>query len=99
VIRQAMWSNTSAAVCKLQVQFRVGTKTRAQAFTQPQEISSATDLSRHQKVELLRRWEQDLREQITASREGMQKPDDNLGPETRQTVRAALRTLGGPAED
>lgn len=70
-----------------------------QGFTQPQEIFSAPDLSHHQKVELLRCWEQDLREQMTASREGMPKPDDNLGPETLQSVRAALRALGGPAED
>jgi hypothetical protein len=70
-----------------------------QGFAQPQEIFSATDLSRHQKIELLRRWDQDLRQQMTASREGMPKPVDNLGPETLQTVRAALRALGGPAED
>jgi hypothetical protein len=70
-----------------------------QGFAQPQEIFSATDLSRHQKIELLRRWDQDLRQQMTASREGMPKPDDNLGPETLQTVRAALRALAGSAKD
>jgi hypothetical protein len=63
-------------------------------FDSPNEIANALDLSREQKIGLLLQWEQDLRQQMTASREGMRPPEPNRAPETLRSVRALLRSLG-----
>jgi hypothetical protein len=62
-------------------------------FTAPGEIAEATHLTNNQKLELLRRWEQDLRQRMTASREGMPVAKGNLTPETLRAVRASIRRL------
>jgi hypothetical protein len=66
-------------------------------FTTPGEIADAPGLSMAQRIQLLRQWEQDLRQQMTATREGMAPPEPNRAPETLRTVRAWLRRLeAGP---
>ena len=62
-------------------------------FGAPSEIGAATNLSLEQKVTLLREWEQDLRQQMTASREGMAPPNPNSVPELLRAVLVQLRDL------
>jgi len=66
----------------------------SQSFGSPSEIGAATNLSLEQKVKLLREWEQDLRQQMTASREGMEPPEPNPVPELLRAVLVQLRDLG-----
>ncbi len=65
----------------------------------PKEIAAATHLSREDKVGLLRQWERDLRQQMTATREGMKPPEPNLVPETLRKIGAPLRSLEESVED
>lgn len=67
------------------------------SFASPSEIAAA-HLSPQQKIYLLRQWEQDLKQQMTASREGMTPPDPNRVPEMMRLVRDLLRELGEAAE-
>lgn len=62
-------------------------------FATPEELAEATDLAIEQKIELLRQWEQDLRQQMTATREGMAPPEPIRAPETLRAVRALLTRL------
>lgn len=43
----------------------------ASAFATPEEVLERTDLSRDQKIEILRRWEYDASEVAVAEEEGM----------------------------
>jgi len=62
-------------------------------FNSPEEILHSTTLDRDQKIQLLRRWEYDAREQDVAEEEGM----SNEGPPMLQSILQALHTLGsGP---
>jgi hypothetical protein len=70
----------------------------AESFGRPDEIGSATNLSREQKIKLLRDWEQDLRQQMTASREGMEPIEPNPVPELLRAVLVQLRDLGQDPE-
>jgi hypothetical protein len=59
-------------------------------FKTPGEVLANNQLSRAQKIEILRRWEYDVRELEVADEEGMQGPE----PVTLDAVLDALRTLG-----
>lgn len=68
-------------------------------FKKPRDIVERHDLSREQKVEILRRWEYDIRELQVADDESMttkEPPSD--APVTLDTILNALRLLGAPAD-
>ena len=63
-------------------------------FKTPDDVITSDELSREQKIKILRRWEYDVRELEVAEEEGMKGPklvslDDVL---------RALRSLGAPAD-
>ena len=61
----------------------------------PRAVLARKDLGRDEKVELLRQWEQDLREQMVAEEENM--PSSQPLEVTLDEVLNALRELGaGP---
>jgi hypothetical protein len=68
----------------------------AAAFKKPQEVLDSHELSREQKIEILRRWEYDLRELQVAEEESMTPAE----PETvtLDIVLKALNTLGVPSD-
>jgi hypothetical protein len=63
-------------------------------FKTPAEVVQKPDLSREQKIQILRRWEYDARELQVADEESM------TGPQTidLDAVLVALRSLGAPVE-
>jgi hypothetical protein len=63
-------------------------------FKTPEEVLQRKDLSREQKIEILRRWEYDVRELQVAEDESMSGPQ----PVTLDVVLNALRALGAPAD-
>ena len=63
-------------------------------FKTPGEVLANNELTRAQKIEILRRWEYDVRELQVADEEGMEGPE----PVTLDTVLDALRTLGAPED-
>ena len=63
-------------------------------FKTPGEILANNELTGAQKIEILRRWEYDVRELQVADEEGMEGPE----PVTLDTVLDALRTLGAPED-
>ena len=63
-------------------------------FKTPGEILANNELTRAQKIEILRRWEYDVRELQVADEEGMEGPE----PVTLDAVLDALRTLGAPED-
>jgi hypothetical protein len=63
-------------------------------FKTPEELLANNELSRQQKIEILRRWEYDARELQVAEEESMEGPQ----PVTLEAVRGALRVLGAPAD-
>jgi hypothetical protein len=63
-------------------------------FKSPAELLANQDLSRQQKIEILRRWEYDVRELQVAEEEGMEGPQ----PVTLDVVLRALRALDAPAD-
>jgi len=65
-------------------------------FHKPDEIVENNELSREQKIEILRRWEYDVRELQVADEESMTAPR----PErvTLDAVLEALRAVGAPAD-
>jgi len=66
----------------------------ADVFKTPDEVVQRSDLSRDQKIQILRRWEYDARELQVAEEESM------TGPVATglDTILAALRSLGAAAE-
>jgi hypothetical protein len=68
----------------------------ATVFERPEEIVQNNELSREQKIEILRRWEYDARELQVADEESMTAPQAE--PVTLQTILEALRALGAPAD-
>ena len=68
----------------------------ASAFKTPAEIVAYGALSREQKIEILRRWEYDVRELQVADEEGMTTAKPQAV--TLDMIRAALRALGTPAD-
>jgi hypothetical protein len=65
-------------------------------FKNPQDVIETGDLSREQKIEILRRWEYDVRELQVADEEGMAPADPQ--PVILDAVLNALRSLGAPAD-
>jgi hypothetical protein len=65
-------------------------------FDQPEEVVERNDLSREQKIEILRRWEYDARELQVADEEGMAPSDPQ--PVILDAILNALRSLGAPAD-
>jgi hypothetical protein len=63
-------------------------------FKAPEEVLTSNELSREQKINILRRWEYDVRELQVAEEEGMEGPQ----PVTLDAVLGALRALGAPAD-
>jgi hypothetical protein len=61
----------------------------AAVFKSPQEVVSNQELSRQQKIEILRRWEQDATLMEVAEEEGMPGPQ----PKLLQPIRDALHGL------
>ena len=61
----------------------------AAVYKTPQEIVSSQELSREQKLEILRRWEQDAMSMEVAEEEGMPGPQLKL----LQPIRDALHAL------
>jgi len=61
----------------------------AAVFKSPQEVVSSQELSREQKIEILRRWEQDARLMEVAEEESMPGPQ----PKLLQPIRDALHAL------
>lgn len=62
------------------------------SFDSPSQIVNSNDLSKPQKIELLRRWEYDAEQLQAAEGEGMNS-DRNEG-EMLQNVLEALKSLG-----
>ena len=60
------------------------------AYKTPAEILQSTDLSREQKIKLLRQWEYDVREIHVAQEENMTGPE----PVTLAAIHKALGSLG-----
>jgi hypothetical protein len=63
-------------------------------FKTPEALLANNELSREQKIEILRRWEYDVRELQVAEEESMDGPQ----PVTLDAVLSALRALGAPAD-
>jgi len=65
-------------------------------FKKPQDVVEKKDLTREQKIEVLRRWEYDARELQVADEEGMSPdvPQQTL----LDAVLKALRSLGAEAD-
>ena len=61
----------------------------ATVFNSPQEVVSNQELSRDQKIEILRQWEQDARLMEVAEEENMPGPESKL----LQPIRDALHAL------
>ena len=68
----------------------------AATFKNPQQVVDNGMLTREQKIEVLRRWEYDIRELQVADDEGMTAPKPQ--PITLESIFAALRTLGAPRD-
>jgi hypothetical protein len=66
----------------------------ALVFKTPEEVLANNELSREQKIEILQRWEYDVRELQVAEEEGMEGPQ----PITLDVVLRALRALGAAAD-
>jgi len=69
------------------------------AFSRPQEIAEAKDLSLQQKVELLKQWEIDLRGLMVASDENMPSTSPGQTAELLRGVRSQLTRLGAPEHE
>ena len=65
-------------------------------FKQPEEVVRSDDLSRDQKIEILNRWEYDIRQLQVADEESMTAPRPE--PVGLDAVLKALRALGAPAD-
>ncbi len=66
----------------------------ASVFDSPSEVAKAEDLSRKQKIEILRRWEYDARELQVASEENMPGGNSDL----LDKVLEALSALGAKTD-
>ena len=68
----------------------------AAVFRRPDEVINSAELNREQKIEILRRWEYDIRQLQVADEESMTAPQ----PETitLDVVLKALRGLGAAAD-
>jgi hypothetical protein len=69
----------------------------ANAFDSPDQVVTAEQLSREQKVQILRRWDNDSRQLMAAQSEGMTSADS--GSVVLKQVQEALATLGAASTD
>jgi len=67
-------------------------------FKKPQEVVERHDLSREQKIEILRRWAYDVRELQVADDESMTTKKPQEPAVTLDAVLNALRSLGASAD-
>jgi hypothetical protein len=65
-------------------------------FKHPDEVVRSDELSHDQKIEVLRRWEYDLRELQVADDESMTAPKPE--PVALDAVLKSLRAVGAPAD-
>jgi hypothetical protein len=63
-------------------------------FKTPQDLFANDELSRQQKIDILRRWEYDARQLQVAEEESMEGPQ----PVMVDAVLRALRAIGAPAD-
>jgi hypothetical protein len=63
-------------------------------FKTPQELLANNELSREQKIAILRRWEYDVRQLQVAEEESMEGPQ----PVSLPAVLKALRDIGAPVD-
>lgn len=68
----------------------------AAVFHGPKEVVQNSDLSRQQKIEILRRWEYDARQLQVADEESMTAP--RAEPVPLDAILKALRALDAPAD-
>jgi hypothetical protein len=68
----------------------------AAVFKTPQQVIDTNDLSRNQKIEVLRRWEYDVREIQVLDDESTTAKETHAV--TLDSVLAALRSLGAPID-
>jgi hypothetical protein len=73
--------------------WEVSRKSGRLAFRSPSDIKDAAALTVEEKIELLRQWEQDLRELITASGEGMRANHPGRASSVLAEVLAVLHQL------
>ena len=65
----------------------------SKVFARPQDIVDAGDLSLEQKIDLLKNWERDLNQLLTASDESMIGTKPSEVGERLRSVRAMLTSL------
>jgi hypothetical protein len=63
----------------------------AAAFAKPLDVVKDSTLSKTEKVEALDNWEQDARQLMTASNEGMPGPQEGLDPDDHHKMGQVLR--------
>ena len=68
----------------------------AAIFKAPQQVVDTNDLSREQKIEVLRRWEYDVREVQVLDDESLTAKETHAV--TLDSVLTALRSLGAPID-
>jgi hypothetical protein len=76
-----------------QSRYEQGKQKVSLVFAHPNDIKDATDLTHEQKLELLNQWDQDLRELITASGEGMIALHPGNASESLVEAEKAIRQL------
>ena len=64
-------------------------------FKRPEDVIDSNELTREQKIEILKRWEYDARELQVADEESMTAPRPE--PVPLELILQALRSLGAPA--
>lgn len=69
----------------------------ADAFDSPDQVLNTGQLSREQKVQILRRWDDDTRLLLTAQSEGMRAGDG--AAEVLKRIQDALERLDAAASD
>lgn len=69
----------------------------ADAFDSPDQVLNTGELSREQKVQILRRWDDDTRQLLTAQSEGMTSSDG--ASEILKRIQDALEQLDAAATD
>ena len=72
------------------VDYEAALKDPASFFDAPQDVVDAAGLDRAQRIEILKRWDSDARQLMTASDENMPGGEH----QQLQAVHAALRSLG-----
>jgi hypothetical protein len=63
----------------------------ATTYDKPHDIVKDKELSHHEKKEALNTWEQDARQLMTASNEGMPGPEEGLGSEDHHRLGEVVR--------